>query len=118
MPRQEQMHWGWSSSPRVPRNVSLAAAREITSAVKGSCCTCGVFVNMDIDMLLHTAAETELNMLQLHGNESADYIQQLRSSNKRIIKVLKKDSFALAKLQDFPANAFLLELGKGALSRR
>ena len=100
--------------PQSPRNVSVSTAREITTAVKGKCCTCGVFVNMNLAVLQHTAAEANLDMLQLHGDESAEYIRQLKSCGKRIIKVLKKDSFA-SEVQDFPANAFLLELGKGAL---
>ena len=100
--------------PKSPRNVSTKIASEIVSAVKGKTITCGVFVDMEYDTILRVIEKTELDIIQLHGSESEEYIQSLRPTGKKIIKVLKDATFA-DDVNKYSADAYLLELGKGAL---
>ncbi len=97
-----------------PRNVSISQAKEIVAAVKNKCVTCGVFVDMELKSINHVLEETKLDIAQLHGNESEEYIQSLRLSGKKIIKVLKDETFT-EEVNNYSADAYLLELGKGAL---
>ncbi len=100
--------------PPSPRHVSISQAREIVAAIGDECCTCGIFVDMPLERVLQIIERTGIDLLQLHGNESEAYIQNLHSSGKRIIKVLKNESFA-KDIKGYSADAYLLELGKGAL---
>ncbi len=100
--------------PKSPRNVDTATARSIVETVKGRVKTCGVFVNMELPEITDLIQNTGIEIIQLHGEESEEYIQQLRGLNRKIIKVLKDDDFA-QQVDCFSADAYLLELGKGAL---
>lgn len=42
------------------------------------CKRVGVFVNEDVEQVKHIANDYALNLIQLHGNESPDYVKQLR----------------------------------------
>lgn len=98
-----------------PRNVSVTRAAEICRAIRGKAKSCGVFVNMDFSEITNLINKTALDVIQLHGSESADYISALKKeTGKKVIKVLKNESFA-TDATDYPADYFLLELGKGDL---
>jgi phosphoribosylanthranilate isomerase len=50
----------------------------------------GVFVNHDLKEVVHLAEKFDLNLLQLHGNESAAYVQELKQLLEgRDIKLMK-----------------------------
>lgn len=52
----------------------------------------GVFVNEDLDKILETAEKANLNFIQLHGDESENFISELKeklNSEIGIIKVLR-----------------------------
>jgi phosphoribosylanthranilate isomerase len=53
-----------------PRCISLQQAREIARAVAGRARLVGVFVNMNIEDVLHIACAVPLDAVQLHGDES------------------------------------------------
>lgn len=67
---------GFIFYPKSPRAVSLAQAKLIQSAAP--LCYVGVFVNADIKDVVTKAEQLALRAVQLHGDESDDYIQQLR----------------------------------------
>ncbi len=100
--------------PKSPRNVDSATASSIVEAVKGRVKTCGVFVNMELPEITAVIETTGIDIIQLHGEENEEYIRQLRVLNRKIIKVLKDEDFA-QQVEHFSADAYLLELGKGAL---
>jgi phosphoribosylanthranilate isomerase len=52
--------------PKSPRFVSLEQARRVTR-IPGDHLRVGIFVNADADELIRIAAETELDVVQLHG---------------------------------------------------
>ena len=63
-----------------------------------NCKRVGVFVDEDIEQVKRTADEYQLDMIQLHGSESPDYICDLRAdvSSPAIIK-----AFNIATKEDF-----------------
>ncbi len=77
----------------------------------------GVFVNVEIDVILSKVIDYQLDAVQLHGNETNDFIKKLRHNitlGKRntplqifkAISILEKNDFE--KIHDYPDADFLL----------
>jgi phosphoribosylanthranilate isomerase len=62
---------GFNFYPRSPRYVTPERAAEIAGAVRGNYLRVGVFVNASEGELRQTAKQVPLDVLQLHGHESA-----------------------------------------------
>ncbi|HEY8410771.1 MAG TPA: phosphoribosylanthranilate isomerase [Pyrinomonadaceae bacterium] len=75
---------GFNFYPRSPRYISPPDAREIIDQLPPSILKVGVFVNEELESLLRIAGEANLTALQLHGDESPEYCEQLRG--KYVIK--------------------------------
>ncbi|MGM9733039.1 MAG: phosphoribosylanthranilate isomerase [Prevotella sp.] len=72
--------------PKSSRYVSvLSAANAIPDGIK----RVGVFVNQSQDEIADIAHKCRLDIIQLHGGESAEYIQQLRPMLREDCKVMK-----------------------------
>lgn len=103
--------------PKSPRNVSLKQAAAITSALPKHAAAVGVFVNPDADFLHRAIEQCGLSVAQLHGNETPDFVAELRESTRaRIIKALFAEK--PPDLNDAPKYAvdgYLVECGKGRL---
>lgn len=69
-----------------PRYIAPQAARAIIDQLPGAVLTVGVFVNESVAVIEQIAAEAGVAALQLHGDESPEFCQQLK--HKYIIKVL------------------------------
>ena len=65
--------------PRSKRRLELTAACEVAAAVHehGTCAVVGVFVDAPIDEVLATATEVELDVVQLHGDESPELCKRI-----------------------------------------
>ena len=73
-----------------PRNIDLQNAKELQIKSKNLKINgVGVFVNEEINKIKKYIQELELKFVQLHGNEDANYINEL---NKSDVKVIKKIS--------------------------
>ncbi|OGS46050.1 MAG: hypothetical protein A2539_03435 [Elusimicrobia bacterium RIFOXYD2_FULL_34_15] len=62
-----------------PRKISAEMAKKITSKLPEFVKSVGVFVDEEIDVLLKTIKKTQLKLVQLHGNESPEYCDELKS---------------------------------------
>ena len=75
----------------------------------------GVFVNQPIGKVILLLKENIIDIAQLHGNESADYIRQVqKETGKKVIKAFEihsEDDFK--KALHSPADYLLLDQGKG-----
>lgn len=60
------------------RQLSLAAARQLTGALSPQIQAVGVFVNQPIEFMAHLVAEGIIHVIQLHGEESEDDLQALQ----------------------------------------
>ena len=62
---------------------------DIAEIVSNNTKKVGVFVNSPISRVLEIVAKHKLDLVQLHGNESVDYLRDLSSEKVKIIKVFQ-----------------------------
>ncbi|MBP1596481.1 MAG: trpF [Acidobacteria bacterium] len=101
---------GFNFFPGSPRCLDAAAAREITRRLPPLVTTVGVFVNVpDPDEAAQQARAAGVQVLQLHGDESAEYCRRL--ADFPVIKALRIGRAPdLQSLRDFPAQMFLFDV--------
>lgn len=96
---------------RSPRQVTLRSARDIVAALPPYVSAVGVFVNARAATVVRTAAEVGLSEVQLHGDESPEFLEKL--AGLRVTKALRvRDRSFVNRLQDFSAagvHAILLD---------
>jgi len=96
-----------------PRNVEAGKALEIATAINGKAARIGVFVNEDIERIRSIVTEINLDMVQLHGDESPEYCENLELP---VIKVFRVgDTFYEDKLKTYNVDAFLFDTYKKGL---
>lgn len=78
---------GFICVPKTPRYIDAHHIRLITNQL--SIDRVGVFLDASLDTIRETVAIANLNVVQLHGNESLDFCQQLRALNVKLIKALR-----------------------------
>jgi phosphoribosylanthranilate isomerase len=100
-----------------PRNVSLQQAAAIKAALPSGVSAVGVFVNPSREILIQTVDQCGLDIIQLHGSESPEFVADLHASlNAPIIKALfTAKSPELSDANDYDAAGFLVECGQGTL---
>ncbi|WP_352259704.1 phosphoribosylanthranilate isomerase [Psychrobacter sp. TB55-MNA-CIBAN-0194] len=76
--------------PPSPRAVTLAQAQILSTALPAFVSVVALVVNMHQDELVELADNVSFDIIQFHGDESAEQCQQLASTvNKRWIKALR-----------------------------
>jgi phosphoribosylanthranilate isomerase len=96
-----------------PRNIDVKLAKEIVKYVNGSVPIVGIFIDETIQKLKSILLQVNLDILQLHGNESPQYCEQF---NLPIIKVFRVCSgFDKSQLFDYNVSAFLFDTYKKEL---
>ena len=65
--------------PRSPRHVSDEQARDIFRNLPAAVCRVGVFVNEPFATIMATAERSGLKAVQLHGQESAELVDDLQT---------------------------------------
>jgi phosphoribosylanthranilate isomerase len=90
-----------------PRHVAPEKASEIIRHLPPFVQTVGLFVNESEVRINQLADQCGLDVIQLHGDEDADFCSRL---DRRIIKALRiKDITSLDEMTRFKAAAFLLD---------
>ncbi len=100
---------GFNFFPRSLRYVDPADARRIIRRLPPLTVTVGLFVNVAVAREVDESARwAGVQVLQLHGDESADYCRAL--SDWPLIKVLRLGKDPIREdLSEYPARAFLLD---------
>ena len=81
---------GFVFYPRSPRSVTPVQAGRLADAAGSSVTRVGVFVDPDDDLIAETLAVASLDLLQLHGSESAARLAQIRERFQiGVIKAIK-----------------------------
>lgn len=77
-----------------PRKISPQNAAEIIMVVPSFIAMVGIFVNEDLKIITKTSEKLNLRYLQLHGEETPQYCQQLKNFNSelKIIKAFRMKS--------------------------
>ena len=101
---------GFNFSPHSPRCLDASAARDIIRRLPPLITTVGVYVNVpDPDQTAEHARAAGVQVLQLHGDESAEYC--LRLAPWPIIKAVRVERAPdLRSLRDFPVQTFLFDV--------
>lgn len=100
---------GFIFTPNSPRYVSPDVVREISLYVPPFVSMVGVFVNQDKAEIDELVNQCKLDLIQLHGDETHDFVLQMK---RRVIKALRvssvEDLDAIPKYQGI-ASAILLD---------
>ncbi len=100
---------GFDLNPRSEYHIAPAAVREIADRLPPFVPVVGIFHNEFNFEALHSMVEAaKVSVVQLDGNESADYCRQL--SAWRLVKKLRVgDDFDVMRVKNYPVSAILLE---------
>ena len=72
------------------RKISAAQAKQFREALDAEIPAVGVFVNEDISVIVSLVQDGCIDMIQLHGEEDADYIRRMREiCDVPVIKAVK-----------------------------
>jgi phosphoribosylanthranilate isomerase len=82
---------GFIFYPQSPRYAGNLSPRSL-SIIPANICKVGVFVNETVSTILSIAQKYELQMIQLHGTESADSCRLLRDQGYKVIKAFNVSS--------------------------
>ena len=101
---------GFNFYERSPRYVSPAAARKIIDQLPNHVLSVGVFVNESLPTIRSIASTSKIDELQLHGDESPDYCNQL--DDHKIIKAFRVGNmFDPQQTLEFAVESIMLDAG-------
>jgi phosphoribosylanthranilate isomerase len=81
--------------PESPRHVGSDVAAEIGAALKRRCEVAGVFVDAPLDEIVRAAADEQLTIVQLHGDQGPSFCREVRRrTGAKVIKAFRVRSFA------------------------
>lgn len=93
-----------------PRQVSVEAAGEIATTLSENVLKVGVFVNAAPEEVLGIAREVGLDYAQLHGDEGAEDVTDLRGGGLKVIKALRvRDADSIEDMERYGADLYLLD---------
>lgn len=95
--------------------IDYKTAKMLKNALNKNILAVGVFVNEDINTVVKLLNENIIDIAQLHGNESENYIKTLKKlTNKTIIKAFKvENTLDIKKAKQSQADFVLLDSGTG-----
>lgn len=93
------------------RAVSAAQAQELKQRLDKQIKAVGVFVNAEPQLIARLVASKTIDLVQLHGDEDAEYCRQLRRLiSVPLIKAVRvRDKSSLENLEEYQADYLLLD---------
>ena len=95
--------------PPSPRAVSIEQAQTILAGLPPFVCTVGLFVDARHEELERHLAQLPLDLLQLHGDESAEYCEHLPRPYIKALRVRPGEDLAEQAVRYRAARAILLD---------
>jgi phosphoribosylanthranilate isomerase len=92
-----------------PRYISPIEARDIINQLPPLIKTVGLFVNHSREDILSIVAETGIDIIQLHGDESPNFCEKLGHKYIRAIRVKSQSDIVTANEQYLSASGLLLD---------
>lgn len=90
-----------------PRHIFPEQAAQIIAQLPPFVQVVGLFVNEEIRMVHEVADRCHLDLVQLHGDESADYCRQIR---RRVLKAFRvRSPNCLDLIRDYQVSGYLLD---------
>ena len=97
-----------------PRQITTSMARDIVSQLPPFICKVGVFLNSELSQVQETMSLCNLDMAQLHGDESPEFCAVLFP---KAVKVFTADSLPDGReLARYRVAAYMLDRDKGAIA--
>ncbi len=100
------------------RKVSHELASQLKANLSPDIISVGVFVNENEDRILKLYADGIIDIAQLHGGESEDYIKYLKDNTNDELKIIKAIEMSededLSEYDNSQADYLLLDSGKGS----
>jgi phosphoribosylanthranilate isomerase len=102
---------GFNFYKKSPRYIAPEKAQEICEQLPDGVLKVGVFVNESLNEILHIAKTGGLDAVQLHGEESPEFADDLkRETNLRVIKAFRvSPDFVAARVLKYNVDAILLD---------
>ena len=100
------------------RQVTHDLARKLKANLNPNITAVGVFVDADADEILELYRDEIIDMVQLHGSESEEFILNLKEKTNHELKVIKAiemyDGIDITEYDDSKADYLLFDSGKGS----
>ena len=100
------------------RKVSHELAYEMKNNLNSDIVSVGVFVDADMDEIIELFNQGIIEMAQLHGSESEEYIKNLKENTNDKLKIINAIEMSnekdLLAYEDSIADYLLLDSGKGS----
>ena len=100
------------------RQVTHDLARKLKANLNPNIKAVGVFVDADADEILELYRDEIIDMVQLHGSESEEFILYLKEKTNHELKVIKAiemyDGIDITEYDDSKADYLLFDSGKGS----
>ncbi len=90
-----------------PRRVAVETVAQIVRELPTWMLKVGVFVNPDSDLVMSALGNCGLNLLQFHGDESAEFCSSFGVMSMKAFRI--KDASSLEPMRDFRTDVFLLD---------
>lgn len=90
-----------------PREISPEKAKEIIEKLPPWVSAVGIFVDEKPSKVMQIASQCKLDYVQLHGEETPEYCEQL---DIKIIKTIKTD---IKRIPEYKVSGILLDISKG-----
>ena len=101
---------GFNFYPESPRYVDVDKFHEIATKLPTFVDIAGVFVNADIVEIRRVVNVGYLNWVQVHGDESVEYCEQLKGINARSIKAVRvRTAMDIMKAMQYSTDAVLFD---------
>ncbi len=102
---------GFNFYPKSPRYILPDKAREIIEQLPKEVLRVGVFVNECLDKIYQIAKTAKLDSIQLHGEETPEFVREARAKiNLEIIKAFRlSENFQPEDVLQYEADAILLD---------
>jgi phosphoribosylanthranilate isomerase len=101
---------GFNFYPKSPRYVNPPEAAAIIRKLPAFIDVSGVFVNSSLEEIRAIAGQCQLDWVQLHGDEKADFCRWLTYDSAKTMKALRiKDAEDLKQVDSFSTDAILLD---------
>jgi len=82
---------GFIFYPKSARFTSGVLKKKILNALPKSIKKTGVFVNESFEKVIETDKEYDLDFIQLHGNETVEFCEKLKTESLKVIKAFSVD---------------------------
>ena len=102
---------GFNFYEKSPRYIAPEKAREITTELPTHVLKVGVFVNESLNKIIEIVAITNLDAIQLHGEETPEFVRELKTkTNLQIIKAFRvSPEFKPEDVLQYEVDAILLD---------